>query len=245
MFRNILRITVLAVLPVAPIFSQTSTYYWGIIHYPLEANFRPLPPGDGSLRIGPPELYSTKDLQNAKQGQLTLFYTDDTIGTFSCPVEVAVVERSGHDSNGKPMKGKIRQAYFSALIPNYKPARGYRLMQDGILIREKFFPQPDQIPVIDVKEESTETGLNLQWNACQNTRYSTDEGKTWKMMKVGSPKEIPDKGLSTGGMYEFEILATELEKNPHPLIEFWVSQNLVLNRFQYRVGAGKPPVALP
>ncbi|BDU77298.1 hypothetical protein [Mesoterricola sediminis] len=231
----------MAVLATSHLCSQSPVYYRGIIRYPLEVNFRPLPPGDGGVDILPPEQFPT-DLRSKEQGEFTLFYLDDTIETFPCIVEARELEKNGFDNENNHKKGKAMEAWFWALVPRYKPARGYRLMKGGILVREKYFPQSEQAPSIDFKEEATESGLKIHWTIESGkamtyhiVRRSVDEGKTWSSI------DIPGKGYLTKDRNEFEIPSSDLEKNAHPILDFWAWQNLVMTRFQYQIGSGKLP----
>lgn len=231
----------MALLAMGHLWSQSPIYYRGIIRYPLEANFHPTPPGDGKVDLLPPEQFPT-DLRTKEQGQLTLFYLDDTIETFPCWLEARELENNGVNNDGKYVKGKAMDAWFWALVPHYKPARGYRLMKGGILVHEKYFQQSEQAPSIEFKEEATESGLKIHWSIKSGkamiyhiARRSMDRGKTWSSI------DIPGKGYLTKERNEFEIPTSELEKNEHPILDFWVWQNLVMTRFQHQIGSGKSP----
>jgi len=163
-----------------------------------------------------------------------LFYTDNTIETFQCSVEVCESDRIQVVDNANHfIKVKGVEASFWALVPNYKPARGYRLMRGNQIIQEKYF-QSESALVPEVKEEATDEGVKLWWNEPGFLRYSLDNGKTWEIRSGKHPEH--NKVLN----YWLPIPSAELEKKP--IIEFWLSQNLVATRYQYRIGSEKPVV---
>jgi len=142
-------------------------------------------------------------------------------------------------------RGQRATAYWWTVLPDYHPIKGVRVYFKDEMIGSRDYPDKAPAPKLDVTDWIQENQVRLEWTLEKNSqfsnglhmRWSYDKGATWAKdggnHSVG--KAIKDAESS------IEIPINSREEAPKILVEFWISQGLILTVKRYEVGRGMMP----
>ncbi|MBK8725072.1 MAG: hypothetical protein IPL96_03195 [Holophagaceae bacterium] len=194
------------------------------------------------VRINPSELIERPPHANGNDihvAKVEIIFADGSVGKMDC--WLSLLE---HPLLPQKIFG------WGVRLPHYRPMAGYRLLHEGVVLHKARFESKQPTRSIRVEEVPNGEGLWIKWvfDAVPGTgkvgaywiRYSLDGGLIWKP-QYGAGDLSPGgvSGWNDGGIL---IEKADLDQNPHPLIELWITQGMTLTKLRYVVGEGGIPL---